>query len=81
MRLNSGPEDDKVQLYRRIKEIEDALGNPDVTLESFIISATDFAELSRNPAWRGYNARADFAAVHILFEDSDLSSLFGDAEI
>jgi len=76
MRLNSGPEDDKVQLYRRIKEIEDALGNPDVTLESFIISATDFAELSRNPAWRGYNARADFAAVHILFEDSDLSPLF-----
>ena len=80
MRLNSGPKDDKVQLYRRIKEIENALGDPKVTLESFIISATDFAELSRNPAWRSYNTRPDFAAVHVLFEDSDLSPLFADAE-
>ncbi len=81
MRLNSSPEDEKVQLHQRIKEIENALSNPNVTLESFIVSATNFAELSRTPAWRSYNTRDDFAAVHILFEDSDLGPLFGDAEV
>jgi len=81
MRLNSGPEDDKVRLHRCIKEIENALGNPNVALESFIVSATDFAELSQTPAWRSYNTRDDFAAVHILFEDSDLGPLFADAEV
>jgi len=80
MRLNSGPEDGKVQLYRCIKEIENALGDPDVTLESFIISATDFTELSRTPAWHGCNSRDDFCAVHVLFEDSDLGPLFADME-
>ena len=81
MRLDSGPEDDKVQLHQRIKEIENALGDPDVALGSFIISATNFAELSRSPAWRSRDTRSDFAAVHILFEDSDLSPLFADAEV
>ena len=78
MRLDSGPDDDKVQLFQRIKEIENRLGNPDVTLESFIISATDLTELSKTPAWRGYKSRPDFSAVHILFEDSDLRPLFAD---
>ena len=46
-------------------------------MESFIISATNFAELVRNTAWRRYyDTRTDFATVHILFEDSDLSPLF-----
>jgi len=81
MRLNSSPADEKVQLHQRIKEIETALDNPNVTLESFIVSATNFAELSRNPAWRSYNTRDDFAAVHVLFEDSDVGPLFGDVEV
>jgi hypothetical protein len=79
MRLDSGPESDKVQLYRHIKESEKRLGNPDVSLESFIISATDLTGLSNTPAWHGYKSRSDFAAVHILFEDSDLRPLFADA--
>ena len=76
MRLNSDPGDDKVQLYKRIKAIENRLGDSDVTLESFIISATDLTELAKTPAWRGYQSRPDFDAVHVLFEDSDLRPLF-----
>jgi hypothetical protein len=35
-----------MQLHQRIKEIEKSLGNPDITLESYIISTTSFANLS-----------------------------------
>jgi len=41
-----GPGSDKVLFYRRIKEIEKRLGNPDIVLNSFILSWTNFAHLS-----------------------------------
>jgi len=76
MLLNSAPGDQKVQLYMRIKEIEQDLGNPAVTLESYLISTTPFAALSAAAAWRGYD-RSQFAAQHVLFEDSDMAALVG----
>ena len=74
MLLNSAPTDDKVQLHTRIKQIEQNLGNPDVVLDSFIVSTTPFATLSSAPAWRGYDRR-QFAIEHVVFEDDDLQAL------
>ncbi len=78
--IGSDPEDEKVQLFHRIKNIERDLvpENPNVTLDSFLISASNFADLIKNnPAWRG-NTRQDCAALHVLFEDSDLMPLFAE---
>ncbi len=76
MLLNSAPGDGKVQLHQRIKEIEQALGNPDITLESYIISTTSFANLSAAAAWRDHD-RQRFASVHVLFEDGDVKEVLG----
>ncbi len=75
MKLDSAPTDEKVQLHRRIKEIERELGNPNITLESWIVSTTPISELQKGPAWAGYT-RADFGKLQILFEDDDLSLIF-----
>ena len=37
---NIGPTDPKIQFYETIKEIEQRLGDPNVVLESFIVSNT-----------------------------------------
>lgn len=37
---NLGATDPKIQFYAMIKEIEQRLGNPEVTLSSFIVSNT-----------------------------------------
>jgi len=73
--LDSDPEDGKVQLHRRLKELEAALGNPNVSLDSFLISTTAFADLTKRRAWQGYS-RAAFAQTHILFQDDELALLF-----
>lgn len=76
MLLNSDPEDGKVQLPKQLMDIERSLGNPNITLDSFIISTTDFARLITRRAWRDHK-RPDFANVHVLFEDDDLLPIFG----
>ena len=66
--------DEKAQLHERLPElarkIADRSGNPNVRLDSFIISATRYEDL-----WKYYDngkwTREDFAAKHILFRESD----------
>ena len=66
--------DEKAQLHKRLPElaqkIADRSGNPNVRLDSFIISATRYEDL-----WKYYDngkwTREDFAAKHILFQESD----------
>lgn len=76
MQIGSGPQQDKVQLFQTIKELQSQLNDPNVILDSYIISATDFGNLSRHPAWPTQKTRQDFADLHVLFEDSDLGFLF-----
>ncbi len=40
-----GIESPKVQFYKKIKEIEEELGDPEVVLDSFIVSPTPLAEI------------------------------------
>jgi hypothetical protein len=63
----------KIQLFRTIKDIEARLAQPDVTLESFVISVTDYAEI-RPKFGDGQHTQADFSAHHVLFQEGDYVS-------
>ena len=66
--------DHKARLHERLPElarqIANRSGNPKVQLDSFIISATKYQDL-----WKRYDngnwTKVDFAAKHILFQESD----------
>lgn len=64
---NIGLNDPKVQFYETIKEIEKRLGNPQVVLNSFIISNTPSHEIER--LWG--TSKADIQAKHIVFQEED----------
>ena len=70
MLLDSHPQGEKVQLYNRLKTIEAELGNPNVALDSWLVSTTPYVQLTSRQAWSGYD-RAAFAQVHVLFQDDD----------
>ena len=44
---NLGPNDPKIQFFETIKEIEERLGDPDVSLQSFIVSNTPSTTMRR----------------------------------
>ena len=64
--------DERARLHERLpelgREIASRSGNPNVQLDSFIVSATSYEDL-----WRRYDdenwTRDDFAAKHILFQE------------
>ncbi|MEW6564776.1 MAG: DEAD/DEAH box helicase, partial [Spirochaetota bacterium] len=64
---NIGFQDPKIQFYQTIKDIEQRLGNPQVILNSFIISNTPSHEIER--LW-GID-KADILAKHIVFQEED----------
>lgn len=45
LRQVGGPNDPKVQFYRTVKEIERELGDPNIILNSFVISNTPFSQV------------------------------------
>ena len=66
--------DEKARLHERLPELASEIAsrssNPDVQLDSFIVSATSYQDLSDyydNGKW----SKEDFAAKHILFQDRD----------
>ena len=61
--LHEAMDSDKVRFAERIKAIERRLGDPDIVLDSFILSPTPYAEL----LWRPKPPAADLEAMHILF--------------
>ena len=66
-----GPNDPKVMLHRRIKDVEQRLGDDSVRLESFIVSVTPHGQLDER--WRAGGrelSRADLADRHVLFQAS-----------
>lgn len=60
--------DPKIEFYKNIKTVEKQLGDPNVILNSFIVSVTPY-HVVRN--WDGGMSEDDFAAKHILFQASN----------
>lgn len=61
-------EDPKIRFYRTIKEIEVRLGDPKMSLSSFIVSNTSSHMMRLQ--WHG-KTKADMEARNILFQDED----------
>lgn len=74
----NGADDPKIRFYKTIKETEEELGDPDVVLNSFIISPTAHEQVKW---WDGGMSEADFEERHVIFRrpgnPADLSRLFG----
>ncbi len=60
--------DPKVQFFKKIKEIEEELGDPQVILDSFIVSPTPLAEIPQHT--QSMNKEA-WEACHVLFQKDD----------
>ncbi len=73
--LHEGPGSEKVRFHQRIKEIEQRLGDPEVVLNSFILSWTPHPQLQ----WG--RPREELEALHVLFMTDDrdryIGKLFG----
>ncbi len=59
-----GFNDDKVELFSKIKELQDKLGNSDIILNSFIISNTSFQDMKTD----GKTAQ-EWERKNVLFQD------------
>ena len=68
------PGSEKVQFYKRIKYIECRLGDPNVILNSFILSWTRFENLPRS--WDGKN-KTEIENMHVLFMHGGWESYIG----
>lgn len=63
-----GPDDPKILFYRTIKELEARLGDPNVILNSFIISNTPFQQVRW---WTEDLSKDEFTKCHVLFQKED----------
>ena len=63
--LHEGPASEKVQFHKRIKDIESRFANPDVILNSFILSWTKYPQL------RWGIPQDEMEANHVLFMTDD----------
>lgn len=63
--LHEGPASEKVQFHKRIKDIENRFANPDVILNSFILSWTKYPQL------RWGIPQDEMEANHVLFMTDD----------
>ena len=70
---NLGPSDPKIQFFETIKEIEERLGDPDVSLQSFIVSNTPSATMRR--LWQ--MEKTEMQKRHVLFQEEDRDSYVG----
>ncbi len=70
---NLGPGDPKIQFYETIKEIEQRLGDPDVHLESYIVSNTSSVTMRRKWGME----KSEMRKRNILFQEEDKASYVG----
>ena len=68
-----GPNDPKIQFFETIKEIEDRLGDPDVSLQSFIVSNTPSATMRM--LWN--MEKSEMEKRNVLFQEEDKDSYIG----
>lgn len=71
LRNLEGPNDPKIKFYKTIKDIESRLGDPDVVLNSFIVSNTPFREVRW---WSEDLTKAELENCHVLFQKDDRDS-------
>jgi hypothetical protein len=67
LRNLEGPDDPKIRFHRTIKELEKRLADPNVILNSFIISNTP----SQGVSWWKDDAKSELEKRHVLFQDED----------
>src|SRR5690606_11998629 len=67
---NLGITDPKIQFYKTIKETEKRLGDPSVSLDSFLVSRTSFAQMTLLWSTEGESmTKENLEQRHILFQD------------
>lgn len=60
----------KIQLFKDIKQLEDAMGDKNISLDSFILSKTSYESLIKGRTKP--EAKEEFKANHVLFlEDKE----------
>lgn len=69
--IDSGEDNPKIQFYKTIKDIESSMDNPDVILNSFIVTPTQFSEVQHS--WRGTITREQLENCNVLFQKDDPS--------
>ncbi len=70
---NLGPRDPKIEFFHTIKEIEQRLRDPTVSLESFIVSNTPSSTMGKRWAMK----KSEMQKRHILFQEEDKDSYVG----
>jgi len=70
---NLSANDDKIRFCKTIKEIETRLGDPDVTLSSFIVSNTPSYVMEKQ--WG--MPKAKMLGSHIVFQEEDRDTYIG----
>jgi superfamily II DNA or RNA helicase len=66
-----GKDDPKIRFHKTIKDLEATLGDPDITLNSFIISNTPFGQVSW---WTDEMGKDEFTKANVLFQKDDRST-------
>lgn len=69
-----GKDDPKIRFHKTIKDLEARLGDPEITLNSFIISNTPFAQVSW---WADEMDKDEFTRANVLFQKDDQSTYIG----
>ncbi len=70
---NLGPSDPKILFFETIKEIEQRLGDPTVSLQSFIVSNTPSATMRGQWGME----KSEMQRRHVLFQEEDKDSYVG----
>jgi len=73
LRNLQGRTDPKIQFYQTVKDLERRLGDPRVTLNSFIVSVTPYGQVRW---WDGGMSPAQFDACNVLFREPDGSGAY-----
>jgi len=63
----AGFNDPKIKFHDEIKVLERQIGDPDVVLESYVVSVTPFSKVG---LWDKKLTKADFEENHVLFQDN-----------
>ena len=72
LRNLQGPDDPKIAFYRAIKDLEARLGDPNVILNSFIVSNTPHEQVSW---WSNKMSLEEFNKYHVFFMKDQQSYL------
>lgn len=67
--IAGGEENPKIQFYKTIKDIESRISDPDVVLNSLIVTPTRFSEIQHS--WRGTITKEQLESCNVLFQKDD----------